>query len=90
MLKIYGIPRSRAFRTLWMAKELGLEYENIPIDFANNGTRAPESDDPTKVAQMLTAMPIDTRVAPHCPATTRIASAAGRSAAAIAAAGSTY
>jgi glutathione S-transferase len=42
MLKIYGIPRSRAFRTLWMAKELGLEYENIPIDFANNGTRAPE------------------------------------------------
>ena len=31
-LKIYGIPRSRAFRTLWMAKELGLEYENIPID----------------------------------------------------------
>src|SRR5438034_9997453 len=41
-LKIYGIPRSRAFRTLWMAKELGLEYENIPIDFANNGTRAPE------------------------------------------------
>src|SRR5438067_11092241 len=42
MLKIYGIPRSRAFRTLWMAKELGLEYENIPIDFANDGTRTPE------------------------------------------------
>jgi glutathione S-transferase len=42
MLKIYGIPRSRAFRTLWMAKELGLDYENIPIDFANEGTRAPE------------------------------------------------
>ena len=30
-LKIYGIPRSRAFRTLWMAKELGLEYENIAV-----------------------------------------------------------
>jgi glutathione S-transferase len=30
-LKIYGIPRSRAFRTLWMAKELGLDYENTPI-----------------------------------------------------------
>jgi glutathione S-transferase len=41
-LKIYGIPRSRAFRTIWMAKELGLDYENIPIDFANEGTRAPE------------------------------------------------
>ena len=41
-LKIYGIPRSRAFRTLWMAEELGLEYENIPIDFANDGTRTPE------------------------------------------------
>ena len=42
MLKIYGVPRSRTFRTLWMAKELGLDYENIPIDFANDGTRAPE------------------------------------------------
>ena len=42
MFKIYGIPRSRAFRTLWMAKELGLDYENITIDFANEGTRAPE------------------------------------------------
>src|SRR5947207_16011501 len=41
-LKIYGIPRSRAFRALWMAKELGLEYDNIPIDMANQGTRAPD------------------------------------------------
>ena len=41
-LKIYGIPRSRAFRTLWMAKELGLDYENIPIDMDSDGTRAPE------------------------------------------------
>src|SRR6478752_2898181 len=40
-LKIYGIPRSRAFRTLWMATELGLEYENIPID-TQGGSRAPE------------------------------------------------
>ena len=23
-LKIYGIPRSRAFRTMWLAAELGL------------------------------------------------------------------
>jgi glutathione S-transferase len=42
MLKIYGVPRSRAFRTLWMAKELGLEYEHIAVDFANEGTRTPE------------------------------------------------
>jgi glutathione S-transferase len=41
-LKIYGIPRSRAFRTIWMAKELGLDYDNVPTDFANNGTRTPE------------------------------------------------
>src|ERR1051325_8861816 len=40
-LKIYGIPRSRAFRTLWMAKELGLDYENIPID-TQGGSRAPD------------------------------------------------
>ena len=42
MLKIYGIPRSRAFRTLWMAKELGLEYENIAIDMGKGETRSPD------------------------------------------------
>ena len=42
MLKIYGIPRSRAFRVLWMAKELGLEYENIPIDMGKGETRTPD------------------------------------------------
>lgn len=40
-LKIYGIPRSRAFRTLWLAKELGIDYENIPVDFATGETRQP-------------------------------------------------
>ena len=30
-LKIYGIPRSRAFRALWLAKELGLDYDNVMI-----------------------------------------------------------
>jgi len=40
-LKIYGVPRSRAFRTLWMAKELGLDYDNIPVDFASGETRKP-------------------------------------------------
>jgi glutathione S-transferase len=40
-LKIYGVPRSRAFRTLWLAKELGLDYENVPVDFATGETRQP-------------------------------------------------
>ena len=35
-LKIYGIPRSRAFRTLWMALELGLDYENIAIGISGD------------------------------------------------------
>jgi glutathione S-transferase len=33
-LKIYGIARSRAARVLWIAKELGLDYEHIKVDFA--------------------------------------------------------
>ncbi len=41
-LKIYGVARSRAFRTLWMAGELGLAYEHVKIDFADGGTRRPE------------------------------------------------
>jgi len=40
-LKIYGVARSRAFRTLWMAKELGLDYEHINVDFATGETRTP-------------------------------------------------
>jgi glutathione S-transferase len=41
-LKIYGIARSRAFRTLWMAQELGLAYEHVPVDLADGSTRRPE------------------------------------------------
>jgi glutathione S-transferase len=41
-LKIYGIARSRAFRALWMAQELGLSYEHVPVDMADGGTRRPE------------------------------------------------
>ena len=40
-LKIYGVARSRAFRTLWMAKELGLDYEHFKVDFATGETRTP-------------------------------------------------
>jgi glutathione S-transferase len=38
-LKIYGVPRSRAFRALWLATELGIDYENVPVDFATGATR---------------------------------------------------
>lgn len=41
-IKIYGVARSRAFRTLWMAGELGLPYEHIKIDFADGATRRPD------------------------------------------------
>lgn len=33
MMKIYGIPQSRAARCLWMARELGLPHENVPVHF---------------------------------------------------------
>src|SRR5260370_14512603 len=39
MLKIYGVARSRAFRILWMAEELGLDYEHVKVDFASGETR---------------------------------------------------
>jgi glutathione S-transferase len=41
-LKIYGVARSRAARVLWMAKELGLDYEHVKVDFATGETRRPE------------------------------------------------
>ena len=43
-LKIYGIARSRAFRNIWAAGELGLKYEHVPTDFSDNAAtscRAP-------------------------------------------------
>jgi len=33
MIKLYGVPVSRAFRPLWMLEELGLEYQNVPTNF---------------------------------------------------------
>ncbi|HEX4943529.1 MAG TPA: glutathione S-transferase family protein [Usitatibacteraceae bacterium] len=35
-LKIYGIAASRAIRALWMAEELGLAYEHVPIHFRDD------------------------------------------------------
>lgn len=34
MLRIHGIPRSRAFRCIWAAEEAGLPYEVVPLGFA--------------------------------------------------------
>lgn len=31
MLKIYGVYQSRASRTYWMARELGLDFESVPV-----------------------------------------------------------
>ncbi len=41
-LRIYGIARTRAFRALWVAKELGLDYEHLPIEIGDAGARTPE------------------------------------------------
>jgi glutathione S-transferase len=41
-LTIYGSPMSRAFRVLWMARELGLQYENVPLDPRAGDTRKPD------------------------------------------------
>ena len=40
-LKIYGVAQSRAYRTLWMAEELGLPYEHVKLSFTGD-TRTPE------------------------------------------------
>ena len=41
MIKLYGVPRSRALRSLWMLEELALPYENVKITPAVE-TRTPE------------------------------------------------
>jgi len=41
-LRIYGIARTRAFRALWVAKELGLDYEHLPIEIGAGGARSTE------------------------------------------------
>jgi glutathione S-transferase len=41
MIKLYGVPRSRALRSLWMLEELALPYENVKIT-PTVETRTPE------------------------------------------------
>jgi glutathione S-transferase len=42
MLTIYGVPRSRTMRCLWMAEEAGVPYENVKTDFNKGESRTPE------------------------------------------------
>lgn len=39
-LTIYGTAASRTFRTIWMAKELDLDYRLEPVDFRTGDTQA--------------------------------------------------
>ena len=41
-LRIYGIARTRAFRALWIAMELGIDYEHDPVEIGAAGARTPE------------------------------------------------
>ena len=66
------------------------DWKKRPSRAAAKGTRAPEREEPTKVEAMETAMPMDTKAAPQGPVDRRMASAAGRSVRAMAAAGRTY
>jgi hypothetical protein len=40
-LRIYGIAQDACVRALWMAKELGLDYEHIPIEIGARGRASP-------------------------------------------------
>jgi glutathione S-transferase len=40
-LKIYGAARSRAMRVLWLAKELGIEFEHVPVASTDPSLKEP-------------------------------------------------
>lgn len=39
MIKLYGVPLSRAFRSLWALEEIGVEYENVPVNFVDDAKK---------------------------------------------------
>ncbi len=41
MIKLYGVPASRAFRSLWALEEIGVEYELVETNFID-GVKKPE------------------------------------------------
>jgi glutathione S-transferase len=42
MLKIYGWKRSRAARCMWVMEEMGLQYEQVPLNSTTGENRTPE------------------------------------------------
>lgn len=41
-LTIYGSPRSRTMRVLWLAAELGLDYEHVPLAWDDPALKQPD------------------------------------------------
>lgn len=39
MIQLYGIPASRAARSLWALEELGVEYESVPTHFIGDSKK---------------------------------------------------
>ena len=39
MIKLYGVPLSRAFRSLWALEEIGVDYENVPVNFVDDAKK---------------------------------------------------
>ncbi len=39
-LRIYGVAKSRTFRTLWTAMEVGIDYEHVTVGFDAQGTQS--------------------------------------------------
>ena len=42
MLKVYGVKASRAARTHWLCRELGLDFEQVQVSFADPTTKTPD------------------------------------------------
>ena len=42
MIRLYGSMASRAHRVVWMLKELGLRFQQVPTTFTEGSTRAPD------------------------------------------------
>lgn len=59
MLKIYGVYQSRASRNYWMARELGIEFESVPVVQARRVADLDAADAPfhTKSAAFLKINP---------------------------------
>lgn len=40
-IKVYGVPPTRLLRALWLLNELGLDYEQVPVEPLSDETRSP-------------------------------------------------